>query len=130
MLPPEVIAGPFPSLSSMPSLAQERNLTDLDFALALSSASAPTTVAARAVAPAPAGGKKKAENPFGLSNEAYKVAVDIAHSGLQVTPVPSAAVDYVSPGVRSSSANPASRSRQRLVLLSSASANAAILGGG
>jgi hypothetical protein len=102
----------------------------LDFALALSSASAPTTVAARAVAPAPSGGKKKAENPFGISNEAYKVAVDIARSRLQVAPAPSAAVDSVSPGVRSSPANPASRSGQPLVPLSSTSADAAGLGGG
>jgi hypothetical protein len=105
-------------------------LTDLDFALALSSASVPLTVAARAIASAPAGRKKKAENPFCLSDEAYKVAIDIVRSRLQVTPVPSPAVDSGASGVRSPPANPASRPGQQLVLLSSATANAAGLGGG
>jgi hypothetical protein len=90
----------------------------------------PTTVAARAVASAPAGGKKKAENPFCLSNEAYKVTVDIARSRLQVAPELSAAVDSMSPEVRSPPANAASRPGQPLVPLSSASADAAGFGGG
>jgi hypothetical protein len=66
------------------------------------------TVAACAIAPTPPGRKKKAENLFGLSDKAYKVAVDIARSKLQVTPIPSAAVDSVLPGVCSSPINPAS----------------------
>jgi hypothetical protein len=127
---PEFMAGPFPPLPPIPSLAQQRNPTDLDFALALPSASAPTTVAVHAVHSAPAGGKKKAENPFCLSDEAYKVAVNIASSRLQVTPAPSAAVDHVLPGVRSPPANPSSRPGQPLVSLLSASADAARLSRG
>ncbi len=88
------------------------------------------TVAACTIAPAPAGGKKKAKNPFSLRNEAYKVTVNIARSRLKVAPAPSAAVDFVPPGVRSSPANPASRSGQPLVPLSSASTDATGLGGG
>ncbi len=127
---PEVMAGPFPSHPSVPSLAQQRNSIDLDFALALSSASAPMTVAVRAVAPAPAGRKKMAENHFGLGIEAYKVTVHIVRSRLQVAPAPSTEVDILSPGVRSSPAYPAFRSGQPLVPLSSASAHATGLGGG
>jgi hypothetical protein len=129
MPPLEVMAGPFPLLPSVASLARQCNLTDLDFVLALTFASAPTTVAAHAVASAPAGEKKKAENPLCLSDEAYKVTVDIARSRLQVTPAPSAAVDSVLPGVRSPLTDPASSHGQPLVPLFSASADATGLGG-
>ncbi len=89
----EVMARSFLLLSSVLSLAQQQNPTDLDFALALSSAFMSITDYASTVTPAPAGRKKKAENSFGLSNAAYKVTVAIPCSGLQVTPVLSAAVN-------------------------------------
>ncbi len=66
----EVMTGPILSLPAVPSLAQQRNSTNLDFALALSSASTPMTMVTRAVAPASTGRKYKAKNPFSLSDEA------------------------------------------------------------
>ncbi len=87
------------------------------------------TLAVRAIAYSPSGGKRKAKNHFCLSDKAYKVTIDIAYSRLQVAPAPSAAVDSVLPGMRSPPANPASRHVQPLVSLSSASAEAAGLSG-
>jgi hypothetical protein len=118
----------FLSLSYVPYLAQQRNSTNSDFALALSSASAPITVAVHDVTPTPAGRSKKIENPFGLSDEAYKVTVIIVRSRLQVAPAPSTAMDSVSPGVRSTPVNTAFMPGQPVVSLSSASAAAARLG--
>jgi hypothetical protein len=111
-------------------MAQLRNSTDSDFVLVLSFVSTTMTIATHAVAPAPAVAKKKAENPFNLSDKAYKVAVDIVCSRLQVAPALSAAVDSLLIGVHSIPVNPASRPGQPVVLLSSASIIAAALSGG
>ncbi len=91
MLPPEVLAGLSWLLSSVPAQAQPYRATNSDFVLALSSSSAPMTVAMRALTSTTSVGQKKAKNPFGLSDKAYKVADHIAHLRLQVVLVLAAA---------------------------------------
>ncbi len=78
-----------------PTEARPHKAADLDFTLVLSADFVPMTVAARAVASVSPVEKKKANNPFSLSDKAYKVTVDIAHSRLQLTPALAAAANSV-----------------------------------
>ncbi len=80
----------------------------MDFALALSSSFMPMMVTVYAIAHPSSAGKKKDKNPFGLSNKAYQITIDIACSRLQVLPAPAAVANSVLPLVHSTLANPAS----------------------